>query len=120
MDQQDKTKVVLQKELTELQSNFNYLNLLKDIDTAKRIQLEQELAAAHQEIAFQNEEKGKRAAELIIANLELKFETEEKAKRAAELVIANIELVFQNKEKEKRAAELIIANKELAFQNGEK
>jgi hypothetical protein len=44
-----------------LQSNFNYLNLLKDIDAAKRIQLEQELAAAHQEIAFQNEEKVKRA-----------------------------------------------------------
>ena len=120
MDQQDKTKVVLQKELTELQSNFNYLNILKDIDAAKRMQLEQELAAALQEIAFLNEEKGKRASELIIANLELKFETEEKAKRAAELVIANIELVFQNKEKEKRAAELIIANKELAFQNGEK
>ena len=120
MDIQDKTKGELQKELTELQSNFNYLNLLKDIDAAKRIQLEQELAAAHQEIAFQNEEKGKRAAELILANLQLKFETEEKAKRAAELVIANIELVFQNEEKEKRAAELIIANKELAFQNGEK
>jgi light-regulated signal transduction histidine kinase (bacteriophytochrome) len=120
MDIQDKTKVELQKELTELQRNFNYLDLLKDIDTAKRMQLEQELAAAHQEIAFLNEEKGKRAAELIIANLELKFETEEKAKRAAELVIANIELVFQNEEKEKRAAELIIANNELAFQNGEK
>ena len=120
MDIQDKTRGELQKELTELQSNFNYLNLLKDIDAAKRMKLEQELAAAHQEIAFQNEEKGKRAAELILANLELKFETEEKAKRAAELVIANIELVFQNEEKEKRAAELIIANKELAFQNGEK
>jgi signal transduction histidine kinase len=120
MNIQDKTRGELQKELTELQSNFNYLNLLKDIDAAKRMQLEQELAAAHKEIAFQNEEKGKRAAELILTNLQLKFETEEKAKRAAELVIANIELVFQNEEKEKRAAELVIANKELAFQNGEK
>jgi light-regulated signal transduction histidine kinase (bacteriophytochrome) len=120
MDKQDKTKEELQKELTELQKEYYYFNAIKDIDTAKRIQLEQELAAAHQEIAFQNEEKGKRAAELILANLQLKFETEEKAKRAAELVIANIELVFQNEEKEKRAAELIIANKELAFQNGEK
>jgi light-regulated signal transduction histidine kinase (bacteriophytochrome) len=79
-----------------------------------------ELYSALQEISLLNEEKGKRAAELIIANLELKFETEEKAKRAAELVIANIELVFQNEEKAKRAAELIIANKELAFQNEEK
>ena len=120
MDIKDKTKGELQKELTELQSNLNYLNSLKNIDAARRMQLEQELAAALQEIAFQNEEKGKRAAELILANLKLKFETEEKAKRAAELVIANIELVFQNEEKAKRAAELAIANKELVFQNGEK
>ena len=120
MDIQDKTKEELQKELTELQGELIYLNLIKDIDTAKRIQLEQELAVALQEITFQNEEKEKRAAELIIANLELKFQSEEKAKRAAELVIANIELVFQNKEKAKRAAELIVANKELSFQNEEK
>ena len=113
MNDQEKTKEELQKELY-------YLNALKDIDDAKRIQLEKELAIALQEIVFQNEEKAKRAAELIIANLELKFESEEKAKRAQELIIANIELVFQNKEKEKRAAELVIANKELAFQNGEK
>jgi PAS domain S-box-containing protein len=120
MDIQDKTKEELQKELTELQREFYYLNAIKDIDAAKRIQLEQELVVALQEIAFQNEEKEKRAAELIIANLELKFQSEEKAKRAAELVIANIELVFQNKEKAKRAAELIVANKELSFQNDEK
>ncbi len=120
MDIQDKSRKELQNELTELQREFNYLSVIKDIDTAKRIQLEQELAIALQEIAFQNEEKGKRAAELIIADLKLKFETEEKSKRAAELVIANIELVFQNEEKAKRAAELIIANKELAFQNEEK
>jgi PAS domain S-box-containing protein len=120
MDNQDKTKEELQKELSELQREFYYLNAIKDIDTAKRIQLEQELSVALQEIAFHEEEKAKRAAELIIANLELKFQSEEKAKRAAELVIANIELVFQNKEKAKRAAELIIANKELSFQNEEK
>lgn len=120
MDNQDKTKEELQKELTELQREFHFLNAIKDIDTAKRKQLEQELAVALQEITYQNEEKEKRAAELIIANLELKFQSEEKAKRAAELVIANIELVFQNKEKAKRAAELIVANKELSFQNEEK
>ena len=120
MDIQDKTKEELQKELTELQREFYYLNAIKDIDAAKRIQLEQELAVALEEIAFHEEEKAKRAAELIIANLELKFQSEEKAKRAAELVIANIELVFQNKEKAKRAAELIVANKELSFQNEEK
>ena len=120
MDIHDKTKEDLQTELTELQKEFSYLNAIKDIDNARRIQLEQELAIALQEIAFQIKEKEKRAAELIIANLELKFQSKEKAKRAAELVIANIELVFQNKEKAKRAAELIIANKELAYQNQEK
>lgn len=74
------------------------------------------LIEAIKELAFQNEEKEKRAAELIVANQELAFQNEEKEKRAAELIIANKELAFQNEEKEKRAAELIIANKELAFQ----
>jgi signal transduction histidine kinase len=117
---QNKTKKELISEIKELQGEFYYLNKIKDLDTARRIHLEQELAIALQKIAFQNIEKEKRAAELIIASLELTFQTKEKAKRANELVIANIELVFQNKEKEKRAAELIIANKELAFQNEEK
>ena len=81
---------------------------------------ENELLNAQKELAFQDEEKEKRAAELIVANKELVFQNEEKEKRAAELIIANKELVFQNKEKEKRAAELIIANKELVFQNEEK
>ena len=79
-----------------------------------------ELAIANEELIFQNGEKEKRAAELAIANKELIFQNEEKEKRAAELAIANKELIFQNEEKEKRAAELIVANKELAFQNDEK
>ncbi len=79
-----------------------------------------ELVTANRELAFQDEEKGKRAAELLIANRELAFQDEEKGKRAAELLIANKELVFQNDEKEKRAAELVIANEELAFQKDEK
>jgi PAS domain S-box-containing protein len=79
-----------------------------------------DLRIANKELAFQNNEKGKRADELIIANKELAFQNDEKEKRAAELIIANKELIFQNDEKEKRAAELRIANKELAFQNDEK
>jgi len=79
-----------------------------------------ELVIANKELVFQNKEKENRAAELVIANNELVFKKKEKEKRAAELVIANKELVFQNKEKEKRAAELVIANKELIFQNEEK
>ncbi len=79
-----------------------------------------ELIIAHKELAFEKEEKGKRAEELIIANKELVFQNAEKEKRAEELIIANKELVFQNAEKEKRAEELSVANKELAFQNLEK
>ncbi|GAA0879661.1 hypothetical protein GCM10009119_26300 [Algoriphagus jejuensis] len=78
------------------------------------------LSEATKELAFQMEEREKRAAELIIANKELGFQNDEKEKRAAELFIANKELIFQNDEKEKRAAELLIANKELIFQNNEK
>jgi PAS domain S-box-containing protein len=81
---------------------------------------EEDLVNANKELAFQNKEKEKRAAELGIANIELAFQNEEKEKRAAELGIANIELEYQNEEKEKRAAELGIANVELAFQNEEK
>ena len=76
--------------------------------------------AARKELAFQNSEKEKRAAELVIANMELVFQNGEKEKRAAELIIANRELVFQNKEKEDRATELILANQELVIQNHEK
>jgi PAS domain S-box-containing protein len=79
-----------------------------------------ELSIANEELAFQNDEKEKRAAELVIANKELAFQNDEKEKRAQELGVANTELAFQNDEKEKRAAELSIANEELAFQNDEK
>ena len=80
----------------------------------------QELSVANTELAFQNDEKEKRAAELGIANEELAFQNNEKEKRAQELSVANEELAYQNDEKEKRAAELSIANTELAFQNDEK
>jgi len=79
-----------------------------------------ELRAANKELAFQNDEKGKRADELIIANKELAFQRDEKGKRADELIIANKELLFQTGEKKKRAAELVIADIELDFQNKEK
>ncbi len=79
-----------------------------------------ELSIANEKLAYQNDEKEKRAQELSVANTELAFQNDEKEKRAAELSIANEELAFQNNEKEKRAAELGIANEELAFQNDEK
>ena len=62
-------------------------------------------------IAFVQDITERKLAEekLIIANKELAFQNEEKGKRADELTIANKELVFQNEEKEKRAAELILA-----------
>lgn len=79
-----------------------------------------DLRSANNEMAFQNDEKEKRADELAIANKELLFQNDEKERRAAELVIANKELAYQNSEKEDRANELLLANEELAFQNQEK
>ncbi|MCO5251083.1 MAG: ATP-binding protein [Candidatus Kapabacteria bacterium] len=102
--------------LKELQAFIQENNTLKSL-IAKE---EAEFVIANKELAFQNDEKEKRAAELIIANKELAFQNDEKERRAAKLVIANKELILQNDEKEKRAAELVIANKELAFQNDEK
>ncbi len=86
----------------------------------QRKEMEDTLLLTNKKLAFQNDEKEKRASELIIANEELVFQNEEKEKRASELIVANEELVFQNREKEKRASELAIANVELAFQNEEK
>ena len=40
------------------------------------------------ELAYQSDEKGKRAAELVVANVELAYQSDEKGKRAAELVLA--------------------------------
>ena len=96
------------------------------IDITERKIQEANLKQQNKELAFQNEEKEKRAAELIIANKELAFQNGEKEKRAAEkekraeeLIIANKELVFQNEEKEKRAAELIILTGVLKAQKEE-
>ena len=99
--------------------------IVRDITSRKRFEAEiiqktEDLVHSNIELAFQNDEKEKRAAELRIANRELAFQNQVKEKQAAELIIANKELAFQNDEKEKRAAELIIANKELIFQNEEK
>jgi PAS domain S-box-containing protein len=71
--------------------------------------LEYKVKIRTQELAFQNDEKDKRAAELVIANKELAFQNDEKEKRSIELGIANKELGFQNNEKEKRALELVNA-----------
>lgn len=106
--------------------NKQLLDQLEHTKKALAFQIEEkakragELVIANVELAFQNEEKGKRASELIIANIELAFQQEEKRKRAAELAIANIELMYQNEEKEKRSVEIAIANKELVFQGKEK
>ncbi|WP_291097635.1 histidine kinase dimerization/phospho-acceptor domain-containing protein [Flavobacterium sp. UBA5153] len=86
--------------------------------------MENEFAAklniVNKELAYQNNEKEKRAAELVIANKELAFQNIEKENRATELVIANKELEYQNKVKEKQAAALIIANKKLIFKTQER
>ncbi len=85
--------------------------IARDITTRKKF--EAELIEANKELAFQNEEKEKRADELTIANKELVFQNEEKEKRAAELIVANKELALQNEENKTQAAELESVTKEL-------
>ena len=70
--------------------------------------IEKELMIANKNLAFQNEEKGKRANELVIANKELAFHNTEKEKRATELAIVNEDLAFQTEAKKKHAVELSI------------
>jgi len=117
-------------------------------DITERMRVNQALETANKELAFQGEEKAKRADELALINeerlgvnealktavKELAFECVEKGKRADELalineerLVANNELTYQVEEKAKRADELALineerlaANEELAFQVEEK
>tara|TARA_R110002050_G_scaffold181656_1_gene315107 strand:- start:2540 stop:4993 length:2454 start_codon:yes stop_codon:yes gene_type:complete len=75
------------------------------IDISDRKQAEDSQNRANIELAFQNQEKDKRADELVLANAD-------KEQRANELALANKELAFQNQEKDKRADELVLANAE--------
>ena len=117
-----KTKLKLADEVSEPAENEKYIKIGKELAFQKDEKKKRaaELAVANKELVFQNREKEKRADELFVANKELAFQNEEKTKRANELIIANKELAIQNEEKVKRAAELLIANKELLFQNREK
>jgi len=114
--------VIVARDIAQQRWAMNLQNANKELafQNDEKEKRAQELSVANIELAFQNDEKEKRAQELSVANIELAFQNDEKEKRAKELSIANIELAFQNDEKEKRAAELIIANKELLFQNDEK
>ena len=80
--------------------------LLKKKSEAKILELIEELA-------FQNEEKAKRADELLIANKELVFQNEEKAKRADELGNANANALKLTHELEVHQIELETLNIEL-------
>jgi PAS domain S-box-containing protein len=110
-------------------------------DMTERMRVNRALEAANHELAFQVEEKTKRADELAViveertaADVELAFQVAEKSKRADELAaiveertLANVELEFQVEEKGKRADELAAiveertaASVELEFQVEEK
>ncbi|MDB6137421.1 MAG: hypothetical protein JWO94_493 [Verrucomicrobiaceae bacterium] len=86
-------------------------------DITERMRVNQALADANKNLAFECEEKGKRADELIVINAErlevnlalktaikeLAFECEEKGKRADELIAINAELARSNAELEQFA-----------------
>ena len=109
-------------------------------DITERMRVNLALETSNKELAFECEERGKRAEELALINVErtdvnlalktavkeLAFECEEKGKRADELAVlneermaANKELAFQVEEKGKRADELTLINVELARSNSE-
>jgi signal transduction histidine kinase/CheY-like chemotaxis protein len=71
----------------------------------------EEVEAKNKELAFQNGEKERRAAELSVANEELAFQNLEKEKRAAELVIANKAVEESRKSLEEKAAQLTLTSK---------
>ena len=79
-------------------------------DITERMRVNQALASANEELAFQVKEKGKRADELaainterLAANEELAFQIDEKGKRADELISINAELARSNSELEQFA-----------------
>ncbi|MFA5819245.1 MAG: ATP-binding protein [Bacteroidales bacterium] len=74
--------------------------VIRDITERKRAELK--LILANKELAFQNDEKEKRAAELIIANKELVYQNDEKEKRTTELILAN-EAILQSEENFRRS-----------------
>ena len=118
-----KTKQLLKEKELEIYTTIKNLEIASAelaFQNEEKEKRADELVLANTELAFQNKEKDNRAYELVLANKELAFQNEEKEKRADELAIANEELAYQNKEKEKRADELAIANEELAYQNKEK
>jgi PAS domain S-box-containing protein len=110
----------------DLNSNLiGVLKIIRDITIQKNEA--QALLDVNKELAFQNTEKARRAAELVIANEELAYQNQEKEKRVKELVFQNeekakraAELVIANEEKAKRVHELVVANDELLYQNEEK
>ena len=88
MNAHKKTKDELTKELQELHDEYNSLKTKYGEDTIRHPQSEIDTTVYNKKLAFENNEKEKRAAELVIANKELAFQNDEKEKRAAELVIA--------------------------------
>jgi PAS domain S-box-containing protein len=74
---------------------------------------ENELLKLIHELAYQNEEKEKRADELVIANKELAFQNEEKEKRADELSAAVADALKLTHELEVHQIELETLNAEL-------
>ncbi|MFZ4547398.1 MAG: PAS domain S-box protein [Bacteroidales bacterium] len=80
---------------------------------------ESEILKLIHELAFENEEKAKRADELVIANKELAYQNEEKEKRADELSAAVAYSLKLTHELQVHQIELQIQNEELDMQNKE-
>jgi len=97
---------VLKQKEEELRHSHETLEQQVIERTIKLTETVEELANSHRAALIMMDDAVEAKNTLDILNQELAFQNEEKAKRAAELVIANKELTFQNEEKAKRAIEL--------------
>ena len=95
--------------LNEKGKPYQYLAIR--VDTTKRKESEEQLKTVNKDLAFQNEEKEKRAAELVIANKELAFQNDEKERRAMELSVAYKVVEESRTSLEKKAEQLAITSK---------
>ena len=90
------TKPSIDPALVETSNSMELLRVLTEVKNGN-------FTVSLKELAFQNDEKEKRAAELGIANKEFAIQNDEKEKRAAELSVANKEVEESRKSLEKKA-----------------
>ena len=113
----EKAKIALKEQSFKLQKTIDELD--KTVKNLANQNKEKDKQAA-EKLIISKENKEQRENEIIAANKELNFHKEQKDKKVDELIIANKEIIYQQEEKVKRANEKKAANEELDFQKEQK